>query len=389
MIERQTTERLKKLAAQFKSVAITGPRQSGKTTLAKQVFPDKQYASLENPDTRLMAQTDPRGFLAQFPKGAILDEIQQAPELFSYLQEILDNSNDTGLFILTGSNNFLLQQSISQSLAGRIAMLYLMPFHFDELTEQTRSQDANEWILNGFYPPVHFQPVEAPEWHRNYLTTYVERDVRMVKNITNLSLFERFVRVVATRNAQELNLSAIGIETGLDAKTVQSWIGILESSFIIFLLRPFHTNYKKSIIKRPKLYFVDTAVACALLGIRSKDQLSTHPLRGSLFENMIVSDKWKHNLHTGGFTQFYFWREKNSREIDLLEELDGHVKAIEIKVGSTATSDYWKHLTYWKALRSEASLEVVYTGNETLHIHDVNILPWQMALTSRSSPLIR
>jgi hypothetical protein len=380
MIERQSTGRLKKLAAQFKSVAITGPRQSGKTTLAKQVFPDKLYASLENPDTRLMAQTDPRGFLAQFPKGAILDEIQQAPELFSYLQEILDNSSETGLFILTGSNNFLLQQSISQSLAGRIAMLYLMPFHLGELTEEMRQQDANYCILQGFYPPVHFQPVEATEWHRNYLTTYVERDVRMVKNITNLTAFERFVRVVATRNAQELNLSAIGIETGLDAKTVQSWIGILESSFIIFLLRPFHTNYKKSIIKRPKLYFVDTAVACTLLGIRSKEQLSTHPLRGALFENMVVSDKWKKNLHTGGFTQFYFWREKNSREIDLLEELDGHVKAIEIKAGSTATSDYWKHLTYWKSLRPEAQLEVIYTGSATQNTHNVAIVPWQEAL---------
>jgi predicted AAA+ superfamily ATPase len=380
MIERQSTGRLKKLAAQFKSVAITGPRQSGKTTLAKQVFPDKLYASLENPDTRLMAQTDPRGFLAQFPKGAILDEIQQAPELFSYLQEILDNSSETGLFILTGSNNFLLQQSISQSLAGRIAMLYLMPFHLGELTEEMRQQDVNYWILQGFYPPVHFQPVEATEWHRNYLTTYVERDVRMVKNITNLTAFERFVRAVATRHAQELNLSAIGIETGLDAKTVQSWIGILESSFIIFLLRPFHTNYKKSIIKRPKLYFVDTAVACTLLGIRSKEQLSTHPLRGALFENMVVSDKWKKNLHTGGFTQFYFWREKNSREIDLLEELDGHVKAIEIKAGSTATSDYWKHLTYWKSLRPEAQLEVIYTGSAAQNTHNVAIVPWQEAL---------
>ena len=380
MIERQATGRLKKLAAQFKSVAITGPRQSGKTTLAKQVFPDKLYASLENPDTRLMAQTDPRGFLAQFPKGAILDEIQQAPELFSYLQEILDNSSETGLFILTGSNNFLLQQSISQSLAGRIAMLYLMPFHLGELTEEMRQQDANYWILQGFYPPVHFQPVEATEWHRNYLTTYVERDVRMVKNITNLTAFERFVRVVATRHAQELNLSAIGIETGLDAKTVQSWIGILESSFIIFLLRPFHTNYKKSIIKLPKLYFVDTAVACTLLGIRSKEQLSTNPLRGALFENMVVSDKWKKNLHTGGFTQFYFWREKNSREIDLLEELDGHVKAIEIKAGSTATSDYWKHLTYWKSLRPEAQLEVIYTGSAAQNIHNVASVPWQEAL---------
>jgi uncharacterized protein len=380
MIERQATWRLKKLATQFKSVAITGPRQSGKTTLAKQVFPDKLYASLENPDTRLMAQTDPRGFLAQFPKGAILDEIQQAPQLFSYLQEILDNSSETGLFILTGSNNFLLQQSISQSLAGRIAMLYLMPFNFGELNEEMRQKNANYWILQGFYPPVHFQPVEANEWHRNYLTTYIERDVRMVKNITNLSAFERFVRVVATRNAQELNLSAIGIETGLDAKTVQSWIGILETSFIIFLLRPFHTNYKKSIIKRPKLYFVDTAVACTLLGIRNMEQISTHPLRGALFENMVVSDKWKKNLHTGSYTQFYFWREKNSREIDLLEELDGHVKAIEIKAGSTVTSDYWKHLTYWKSLRPEAQLEVVYTGSTVQNTHNVAIVPWQEAL---------
>jgi predicted AAA+ superfamily ATPase len=376
MIERQACTRLKSLSRQFKAIAVTGPRQSGKTTLAKAVFPEKPYATLENPDTRRRALNDPRGFLTDFPQGAILDEIQQTPELFSYLQEILDNTRETGLFILTGSNNFLLQESIRQSLAGRIAMLYLMPFHFGELQQEISVTDVNRWMLHGLYPPVHFQPVDAREWHRNYLTTYVERDVRMIKNITNLTAFERFVRVIASRNAQELNLSAIGIETGLDAKTVQSWIGILESSFIIFLLRPFHSNYKKSIIKRPKLYFVDTGLACALLGIHTEDQLQVHPLRGALFENMVVSDKWKKNLHTGGFTQFYYWREKNSREIDLIEESEDKVKAIEIKAGSTSTSDFWKHLLYWKKLRPDAQMEVIYMGDTAHTIHDVRVVPW-------------
>jgi predicted AAA+ superfamily ATPase len=380
MIDRQATERLKKLASQFKSVAITGPRQSGKTTLVKRVFPEKKYVSLESIDTRVLAQTDPRGFLAQFPKGAVLDEIQQVPELFSYLQEILDNSKETGLFILTGSNNFLLQQSIGQSLAGRIAMLHLMPFHYTEVRGQLSEIPTTDWIFKGFYPPIHDQPVEAAEWHRNYITTYIERDVRLIKNITNLNAFERFLRIVATRCSQELNLSSIGIEAGLDSKTVQSWIGILETSFIVFLLKPYHSNYKKTIIKRPKLYFIDTGIASALLGIRSEEQLDHHPLRGALFENMIVADKWKRNQHLGGFREFYYWREKNSREIDLIEEFEGQQKAIEIKAGSTATSDYWKHLSYWKTLNPDAQLEVIYTGVASQQIHGVRIVPWQDSL---------
>jgi predicted AAA+ superfamily ATPase len=252
MIQRIATKKLIDLARKFKSVAVTGARQTGKTTLVKEVFKDKPYVSLENPDTRNFALEDPRGFLSSYPKGAILDEIQRAPDLFSYLQEILDNTPKKGLFILTGSNNFLLQESISQTLAGRIGTLNLLPFSIEELENAEQlPKDDNELMIKGFYPPIYDQDIPPSDWCPNYVRNYIEKDVRQIKIITDLIVFERFIRLLAGRTGQELNNSALAVETGVDMKTVQSWISILESSFIIYLLKPHHKNFNKTIIKRP------------------------------------------------------------------------------------------------------------------------------------------
>ena len=262
MIHRTAENTLRKLAEQFKAVAIIGPRQSGKTTLAKYVFPEKPYVSLENPDIRRFAQEDPRGFLARFPDGAVLDEAQRQPELFSYLQEILDKTRVTGQFIITGSNNFLLQENISQSLAGRIAYLVLLPFAASELAA-AEFNNLYALLFKGLYPPVYDQPVESPYWYSNYLRTYVESDVRQLKNITDLNAFDRFLRLCAGRTGQLLNMSSLAIETGVDNKTIAAWISVLENSFIIYRLQPHHRNFNKRTVKMAKLYFYDTGLVCS------------------------------------------------------------------------------------------------------------------------------
>lgn len=367
MIERQVNTELKRLSKLFKSVAVTGPRQSGKTTLVKDLFRHKPYVTLENPDTRNFALTDPRGFLAGFPEGAVLDEIQRTPELFSYLQEILDNTQQKGMFILTGSNNFLLQQSISQSLAGRAAYIQLLPFTIDELENTSwLPGDDDDMIIKGFYPPVYDQKISAIDWSKNYISTYIEKDVRQIKNINDLIVFERFMALLAGRCSQELNLSSIAVETGADVKTIQSWIGILESSFIIFLLRPYHRNFNKTVIKRPKVYFYDTSIICSLLRIREKGHLQNHPLRGALFENMVMADILKSRLHTGFTNELFYWREKSGYEVDLLLERPSSLIAIEIKSGKTITADYFKNLEYFKKLSGCENSFLLYSGDDQL-----------------------
>jgi predicted AAA+ superfamily ATPase len=306
MIQRTAKDKLIQLANTFKAVAVTGARQTGKTTLVKQVFKNKPYLSLENPDIRTFAIEDPRGFLASYPDGAIFDEIQRAPQLFSYLQEILDNSTKKGLFILTGSNNFLLQQNISQSLAGRVGYLQLLPFSIEELKIATLlPDDDDELMLNGFYPPIYDQSIPPLDWCPNYIRTYIEKDVRQIKNITDLIVFERFIKLLAGRSGQELNNSALAVETGVDVKTIQSWIGILENSFIIYLLKPHFKNFNKTIVKRPKVYFYDTALVCNLLGIQQVAQLQTHPLRGAIFEGMVVTELLKKRTNIGASFLIY------------------------------------------------------------------------------------
>lgn len=363
MIKRIAATRLAYLAKKFKAVAINGPRQSGKTTLVKMLFPKKPYVTLENPEARRAALTDPNGFLAAYPKGAILDEAQRAPELFSYIQEILDDSKQPGLFVFTGSNNFLLQESISQSLAGRIAYLTLLPFSVNELkeTKSLPKSDAN-LMLKGFYPPIYDQNLGPQDWCHDYIRTYIEKDVRQIKNISNLLVFEKFLALLAGRCGQELNLLNLGNEAGIDHKTCQSWIGILERSFIVFLLRPHSRNFNKTIVKRPKLYFYDIALVCSLLRITELSHIGTHPLKGALFENMVVSELVKQRANAGKANNLFYWRDKTGHEIDVVVDVAGKLLPIEIKSGQTINPDFFRNLNYWKKLSGVKKSVLLYGG---------------------------
>lgn len=362
MIPRKSTAELLILAQRFKTVAVIGPRQSGKTTLVRKVFPQKEYVSLENPDIRTFAIDDPRGFLAMYPNGAILDEVQRTPQLFSYLQQILDETDTKGLFILTGSHNFLLQENISQSLSGRVAYLFLMPLSFDELGD--RIIDHNQFLWAGGYPGLYKDNIEPFRFFPNYIRTYVERDVRLLKNINDLTAFERFMRLCAGRTGQLLNMSSIAVEVGVDVKTISSWIGVLEASFIIYRLLPHHKNFNKRLVKMPKLYFYDTGLACSLLGINNPEVLSTHPLRGSLFENMVISEFLKESFSIGLTANFFFWRDNTGNEIDLLIDHNNTLIPLEIKSGQTITGEYFKNLTFWERLTGSASGYIVYGGSD-------------------------
>src|SRR5690554_840254 len=361
MIPREAEKELKLLANQFKAVAVTGPRQSGKTTLVRMVFPDKPYANLENPDLRMYAIQDPRGFLSDYPNGAILDEVQRAPELFSYLQQILDEKNGTGIFILTGSNNFLLQNNISQSLAGRVGYLFLLPLTLAEINAAEDRTDR--LLLKGGYPELYHKNLNPDRYYANYIRTYVERDVRLLKNISDLYTFERFLRLCAGRTGQLLNMSSLATETGVDVKTIGSWIGVLEASFIVFRLQPFHKNFNKRIVKMPKLYFYDTGLAAALMGLNSDTQLALHPFRGSLFENLVVVDFLKQLYNAGKSDDLFFWRDNTGNEIDLLLKIDNDRVPVEIKSGMTITDDFFKGIRYWHKLTQSEGGYLVYDGN--------------------------
>lgn len=361
MIQREAEKELKVLAAQFKSVAVIGPRQSGKTTLVRKVFEGTPYVNLENPDIRRFAIEDPRGFLSNYPDGAIFDEIQRVPELFSYLQQVLDEQQANGLFILTGSNNFLLQESISQSLAGRVGYLFLLPLTISEIGDNEKN--ANSIIFKGCYPALYNNVTDTSRFYANYIRTYVERDVRLIKNITDLYAFERFLRLCAGRIGQLLNMSSLAVEVGVDMKTVSSWIGVLEASFIVFRLQPYHKNFNKRVVKMPKLYFYDTGLAVTLLGIEKTDQLALHSSRGSLFENMVIVDFLKRRYNNGMLNNLFFWRDNTGNEVDLLIEGGISRLAVEIKSGQTLSEDSFRGLHFWNRLTQTEGGYVIYGGN--------------------------
>eukprot|EP01133_Synstelium_polycarpum_P016569 gene16569-19687_t len=379
MITRQATQEVQLLAKQFKAIAIVGPRQSGKTTLARTVFPHKKYVSLENPDVRLFATDDPRGFLEQYPDGAIFDEAQRVPELFSYLQQILDDSTEKGKFILTGSNNFLLQENISQSLAGRIGYMFLMPFSTEEISRASEMpQDIETNIFKGGYPPIYDNEIPPNKWLPNYIRTYVERDVRQIKNISNINAFERFLKLCAGRIGQLLNFSSLAIEAGVDGKTISSWISVLESSFIIYLLKPHHTNFNKRLVKMPKLYFCDTGLACSLLGIQNAEQLITHPIKGNLFENYVINDMVKERYNKNEPLDLYFWRDSTGNEMDVVIDNGSNLYPIEIKAGKTITNDYFKNFQFWKNVTGFESGAVIYAGQEAQkRSNGIQVIPWK------------
>lgn len=376
LLTRTAEKELRTLAGQFKAVAVVGPRQSGKTTLVRMAFPDKAYVSLENPDTRRFAIEDPRGFIAGYPDGAILDEIQRTPDIFSYLQQVLDENKGKGRFIITGSNNFLLQENISQSLAGRVGYLYLLPLSINELPKHKLS--VNEQIHKGFYPAIYEQEgqTEVGKYYLNYIRTYIERDVRLIRNVTDLYTFERFLRLCAGRTGQLLNMNSLAVETGVDNKTIGAWLSVLEASFVVFRLQPYHKNYNKRIVKMPKLYFYDTGVASALLGIENPAQLALHPFRGGLFENMIIVDFLKSRYNKGKPNNLYFWRDSLGTEIDLLVEKANSLLPIEIKSGQTITDDYFKSMSAWLRISGMEKGWVIYAGDEKqVRSNGITVLP--------------
>lgn len=361
MIQREAEKELRVLAVNFKAVAVVGPRQSGKTTLVRKVFDGLSYVNLENPDTRKFAMEDPRGFLSNYPHGAILDEIQRVPELFSYLQQILDEQQVNGLFILTGSNNFLLQESISQSLAGRVGYLFLLPLTIRETGDSEKN--ANGIIFKGCYPALYNNSTDAARFYANYIRTYVERDVRLIKNITDLYAFERFLRLCAGRIGQLLNMSSLSSEVGVDVKTISSWIGVLEASFILFRLQPYHKNFNKRIVKMPKLYFYDTGLAVALLGIESADQLTVHSSRGSLFENLVIVDLLKSRYNNGKSNNLFFWRDSTGNEIDILVDKGISRLPVEVKSGQTLSEESFRGLKFWNRLTQTEGGILIYGGD--------------------------
>jgi len=382
MVRRFARKKLLEISKTFKAVAVTGARQTGKTTLVRETFKNKAYVSLENPDIRNYALTDPRGFLGQFPQGAILDEVQRTPELFSYLQEILDSSKEKGQFILSGSNNFLLQHSISQSLAGRVGYLNLLPFSVNELRQAKLLPESDEELMiHGFYPPLYDQQIAPKDWCPNYIHTYVEKDIRQIKNITDLIVFERFVKLLAGRTGQELNNSSLAVEIGVDVKTIQSWIGILESSFIIFLLKPHHKNFNKTIVKRPKLYFYDTALVCYLLGIRNAEQLALHHSKGSIFETMVISELIKNRTNIGEEINLFYWRDKSGREIDIIIDEAGKLLPVEIKSGKTITQDFFKNIEYWNNLSMQKEAIILFGGTTSQQrSNGSRVVNWRKAI---------
>jgi len=361
MIQREAESELRLLASQFKAVAVTGPRQSGKTTLVQSVFATKPYVNLENPDIRQFAMEDPRGFLAAYHEGAVLDEVQRVPHLFSYLQQVLDDSKSSGLFILTGSNNFLLQDTISQSLAGRVGYLYLLPLSLSEINRP--DAESHQLILNGCYPALYNENIDPARFYGNYIRTYVERDVRLLKNITDLFAFERMLRLCAGRIGQLLNMSNLAMEVGVDIKTIGSWIGVLEASFIVFRLQPYHRNFNKRIVKMPKLYFYDTGLAAALLGLEHVSQLTLHPFKGSLFENLVIVEFLKKQFNRGLRNNLFFWRDNTGNEIDLVLEHPERSIPVEIKSGKTLSTDSFKGLLYWNKLTHTEEGYLVYDGD--------------------------
>lgn len=366
MIPRQAAAKICALATQFKAVAIIGPRQSGKTTLSRACFPDKPYASLETPQTRRFALDDPQGFLAAYPDGAILDEIQRAPELLSWLQQRLDEDGRKGLFVLTGSHNFLLLEHITQSLAGRVAYLDLLPLAFSEWRPTLGSLPALDEVLHkGGYPSILAESVDPQDWFAAYVRTYVERDVRQIKNLGNLLAFERLLALCAGRVGQLVNASHLANELGVDVKTVQSWLGILQASYIVHLLPPYFQNFNKRVVKTPKLYFYDTGLAAYLLRIRDEETLYHHPLRGALFENFIINELLKNRVNQGQRSNLYFWRDQGGHELDLLIDEGTRIIPVEIKSSQTISPAFFKGLHYWRRLTGTEVPGRIYYGGDS------------------------
>jgi hypothetical protein len=398
MIPRHLAAHILKYSKQYPIIALVGPRQSGKTTLAKALFPDYTYLSLENIDLRQYASADPRGFLKDYGTNLVLDEVQRVPDLFSYLQEIVDINQDPAQYILTGSSQFLLLEKITQSLAGRIITFKLYPLTYTELfqypqeskiedvfhirhshREKIDSEKLYHLLWTGFYPRIYDKQLDSYKWYENYILTYVERDVRSLLNVRNLRTFENFLRLCASQSGQLMNYTNLANALGVSLPTVKEWISLLEASGLIFILPPFFENYSKRVVKTPKLYFVDTGLLCHLLSIRNIEQLKVHPLKGSIFETFIVSECFKRFYNLGEIPPLYFWRDQTGNEVDLLIHQGQSSFPIEIKLAQTIHSDFKKSIENWLQLKGNSALSgcVVYCGENSQYTQSiVPVIPW-------------
>lgn len=380
MIERDIAGRLLFLIEKFPIVTLTGPRQSGKSTLLKNILTDYHYVSLEDPDLMAFARDDPRSFIRTYADKTIIDEVQRVPALFSYLQTHTDLAGREGMYCLAGSHNFLLMESISQSLAGRTAILKLLPFSHSEMCNaKILPKTTDEEIFYGSYPRIFDKSIAPTDYYPPYIQTYLERDVRTLKNIGNMTDFLRFTQLCAGRIGQLLNLSSLANDCGISVSTASAWLSILETSYICYTLRPDHRNYTKRLIKTPKLYFYDTGLACALLGIRSAMQVNTHYLRGALFENLVINEFVKTSLHRGQEPILSFWRDKTGLEIDLMRYCGEETEVYEIKSSATYSSDFFKNLTKWAKLSGfrPEQCHVIYDGEMDLTTTEGHVHAWR------------
>lgn len=381
MYKRSIQKELKEAARQYPVVTITGPRQSGKTTLVKELFPKKAYVNLEALDTRAFAQTDPRGFLNQFPKGAIFDEIQQAPALLSYIQVDVDEIKQAGRFILTGSHQLALHEAVSQSLAGRTAILNLLPLTIPELISAGFNFTLDEYLLNGFFPRIYADKLNPTKAYRNYLQTYIERDVRQMHHIRDLKTFQNFLKLCAGRIGSVLNRESLGNDAGISGVTVNQWLSILEASFILFQLPPYFENFGKRVIKSPKLYFTDVGLAAYLLGIENLAQLSRDPLRGFLVENLVVLELMKARLNKGLEPQLYYYRDNHQNEVDVIFKQAQHLIPVEIKASQTFHPNFLKGLHFYQNLvgtRAPGGF-LIYTGEHQQRVGKLEVLNFKNA----------
>ena len=393
MIPRTLERYLRRDATYYPVLTLTGPRQSGKTTLARATFPDHEYVSLEETEPRLFARDDPRGFLRRYGGPVIIDEAQRVPELFSYIQRQVDEDATCGRFILTGSANFLLMEQVSQTLAGRTGVLHLLPLTRAELERQpaaeldspttlfaNRATGLELWptVYTGFFPRIHDRGIPPEVWLPDYVQTYLQRDVRSLVSVGDLERFERFLMLVAGRIGQLLNFSSLANDCGIAVDTARRWISVLKTSFVIFLLPPHHRNFNKRLIKSPKLYFYDTGLACHLLGIRESGQVLSHPLRGALFENFIAAEVARTFHHHRREPPLYFWRDQGGHEVDLLMEDAGHLYPLEIKSGETVAPSMFGGLTWWCRTADQplSTATLVYGGQDHSERHHVAVRPW-------------
>ncbi len=380
MIKRDIENKIRYFTGKFPVVTLTGTRQCGKSTLLRHSFSDYRYVSLEDTDVRQIALEDPRGFLTQYDEKTIIDEAQHAPNLFSYIQTKVDLAEKTGMYILSGSHNFLLMENISQSLAGRTAVLKLTPFSVQELEKAGKlPKKINQWLFIGGFPRIYDKNIQPADFFPSYIQTYIERDVRTLKNITDVSAFVRFLKLCAARIGQLLNVSSLANECGISTPTAQSWLSVLETSYVIYFLRPYYKNFNKRLVKSPKLYFCDTGLASSLLGLKTEEQLSTHYLRGELFENMVINEHIKQYYNEGKEPNFYFWRDSNQNEVDLLIEKGGNLRAVEIKASATLKTDFFSGLKHFQSFSGIADddLSVIFGGDADFLTSNGKFTSWR------------